>query len=923
MLSIRRLTPPPPHCLELGLHAGLPARSLERPAQAAALKGAGRANRAYYSGIPPDPESPLSDPLDRLRAALADRYRIERQLGQGGMATVYLAQDLRHDRQVALKVLKPELAAVLGAERFVVEIKTTAALQHPHILPLFDSGSADGFLYYVMPYIQGETLRAKLDRETQLGIDEAVRITREVADALDYAHRHGVIHRDIKPENILLHDGRPMVADFGIALALSAAAGGRMTETGLSLGTPHYMSPEQATAEKDLSNRSDIYSLGCVLYEMLTGSPPHVGATAQQIIMKIVTEEAAPVTKLRKSVPPNVAAAVARAIEKLPADRFESAKAFADGLADRFFTAAGTRAGTVGVAPAVRRVNRGLVLLALGLAAVLVWQLLRPSSAPGPRAYDVALPDSAPVELRSKTSFAIAPSGTFVIYRRAGATGSDLWYRGLLDVTIRQIAGTEGASFPTIAPGGKQVAFVRAGTPENTVEVMPVDGGAATVIARSRSTNSLEWLSDGRILLSEGDGGLARLLDAGGGPSKNSELSYCINPSPLPDRTSVLCGGGGDKYAAWRSLADTGSSGTLRTSGRDSSLVFGADFRVVADRYVVYLSNGGDLLAAPIDLASKRIGKPARMVTGLERGSYSGAGSYAVSPSGTLVYANGANEAVGHLVRTDGTKLDTLPVGREAFLQFAVSPDGRRLASVVERLDGQEVRIYDLSSGEQVVWMRGAWLRQPVWSPSGDRLVSSNKDSVFVGPPDATGRPEVMLTTRHPFEGYAWLPDGRLIGTLWTEFSIVAAQVDRRPATLDTLARPGAIGRPSPDRRWLAYNSPDFGTLWLEPFPGNGQRYAAGTGLYPQWLGASELVALTSTGFERISIDASVQPPRITRRPWFAAARLVRIQAGAFGLTPDGRVVYKQGEEIRPARYLRVIPNWVAQMKQAVAEANR
>jgi serine/threonine protein kinase len=187
----------------------------------------------------------VSDVAARLTAALADRYRLERELGQGGMATVYLAQDLKHNRKVAIKVLKPELAAVLGADRFVQEIQTTAARQHPHILPLFDSGRADGFLYYVMPYIEGETLRTKLDREKQLGVDEAVTITTEVADALDYAHRHGVIHRDIKPENILLHDGRPMVADFGIALAVSAAAGGRMTETGLSLGTPHYMSPEQ------------------------------------------------------------------------------------------------------------------------------------------------------------------------------------------------------------------------------------------------------------------------------------------------------------------------------------------------------------------------------------------------------------------------------------------------------------------------------------------------------------------------------------------------------------------------------------------------------------------------------------------------------------------------------------------------------
>ncbi len=201
----------------------------------------------------------------RLSTALADRYKIESHLGEGGMANVYLAEDLKHHRKVAVKVLRPELAAVLGAERFVKEIETTANLQHPHILPLFDSGEADSFLYYVMPFIDGETLRDKLNRETQLGIDEAVSITTAIADALDYAHRQNVIHRDIKPENILLHDGRPMVADFGIALAVSAAAGGRMTETGLSLGTPHYMSPEQATAEKDLTNRSDIYSLGAVL----------------------------------------------------------------------------------------------------------------------------------------------------------------------------------------------------------------------------------------------------------------------------------------------------------------------------------------------------------------------------------------------------------------------------------------------------------------------------------------------------------------------------------------------------------------------------------------------------------------------------------------------------------------------------------
>ena len=201
----------------------------------------------------------MTDPTSRLAAAIADRYRLERELGQGGMATVYLAYDVRHDRKVALKVLRPELSAILGGERFLNEIRVTANLQHPHILPLYDSGSADGLLYYVMPYVEGESLRDRLTRETQLSVDEAVDITRAIAGALDYAHRHRVVHRDIKPENILLHEGQPTVADFGIALAVTNAGGSRLTETGLSLGTPHYMSPEQATGSRVIDGRSDIY----------------------------------------------------------------------------------------------------------------------------------------------------------------------------------------------------------------------------------------------------------------------------------------------------------------------------------------------------------------------------------------------------------------------------------------------------------------------------------------------------------------------------------------------------------------------------------------------------------------------------------------------------------------------------------------
>ncbi len=270
--------------------------------------------------------------LERLRAALADRYAVERELGAGGMASVYLAEDLKHHRQVAIKVLRPELAAVLGAERFLREIEIAGRLQHPRILPLYDSGETQGFLYYVMPYVEGESLRDRLEREKQLPLDTAVGVARDVAAALTYAHGHGVIHRDIKPENILLSGGEAVVADFGIARAITAAGGQRLTDTGLAVGTPVYMSPEQAAGSREVDARSDVYSLGCVLYEMLAGAPPFNGPTAESIIRQHLTADAPSVTWLRRAVPPAVAAAIARALAKTPADRFTTAGQFTEAL---------------------------------------------------------------------------------------------------------------------------------------------------------------------------------------------------------------------------------------------------------------------------------------------------------------------------------------------------------------------------------------------------------------------------------------------------------------------------------------------------------------------------------------------------------------------------------------------------------------
>jgi Tol biopolymer transport system component len=447
----------------------------------------------------------VSDVAAALSTALAAHYRIERELGAGGMATVYLAEDLKHHRKVAVKVLKPELAAVLGADRFVQEITTTAALQHPHILPLFDSGEAGGFLYYVMPFIDGETLRTRLDRETQLGIDESVKITVAIADALDYAHRHGVIHRDIKPENILLQEGRPMVADFGIALAVSAAAGGRMTETGLSLGTPHYMSPEQATAEKEISARSDIYSLGSVMYEMLTGDPPHTGASAQQIIMKIITERAALVTSVRKAVPRNVAAAVARALEKLPADRFESAKVFADALENPSYgvemehDGAGSRTRARWSLALAAGVVLGVVA---GLAAARLGPVNRLLGGSGARSNEL---DGVVFTQRTFANEAIfsarfAHDGETVVYSAVTVGAAPRLYVSRPGYPDPRAVGDSGTQLLAVSPTDELAVLVRTSFQAHRVfrgmlARMPLGGGAPREILAD--VRDADWNTDG------------------------------------------------------------------------------------------------------------------------------------------------------------------------------------------------------------------------------------------------------------------------------------------------------------------------------------------------------------------------------------------------------------------------------------------
>ena len=417
----------------------------------------------------------MTDVLARLSTALADRYRIERELGAGGMATVYLAHDLKHERQVAIKVLKPELGAVLGAERFLGEIKTTANLQHPNLLPLFDSGEADGLLYYVMPYIEGETLRARLRREQQLPVDETLRMVALMAGALDFAHARGVVHRDLKPENILLQAGQPIVADFGIALAVSNAGGERITQTGLSLGTPHYMSPEQAAGDRAVDARTDQYALAALAYEMLTGEPPHTGATAQVIIARLMTETPRSISSARPAVPKGVDVAVQRSLSKAPADRFATCADFA-------------RALTTGASSVTARPRLRVWLVAGVLAAVTII------------ATGVAFQRRAPAAGANLSSVAVLP---FV--DRSGDKSDTHLGDGIAETLISALA-----KVPELEVAARTSAFSFRDKADDLAEIgrklgvaTVLEGSVQRVGDRIRITSQLVNVGTGRTMWSE------------------------------------------------------------------------------------------------------------------------------------------------------------------------------------------------------------------------------------------------------------------------------------------------------------------------------------------------------------------------------------------------------------------------------------
>jgi eukaryotic-like serine/threonine-protein kinase len=882
------------------------------------------------------------DALMQLRESLAERYEIKREIGAGGMATVYLAQDLRHDRPVALKLLNPELGAVLGVERFLSEIRVTANLQHPNLLPLFDSGSADGLLFYVMPFVEGESLRRRLDREKQLPVDEAVRVSVAIANALDYAHSHGVIHRDLKPENILLQANQPVIADFGIALAVSNAGGSRITQTGLSLGTPQYMSPEQATGDRVIDGRSDIYSLGALTYEMLTGEPPHTGNTSQAIIARMLTEKPRPMRTTRSSIPEYVEFAVQHALEKLPADRFSTAGQFSDALRGH------STAGTTGVhqfslpAPKTRWASRLKDPLVMGLAAIAVASLafaaLRGQKRADERVtrFIVATTDSTSPGPAFPWPGAISPDGYTVVYS-SGMTNSLMALR-TDELDPRPIPGSRGGSQVIFSPDGEWIAYEAAGK----LRKSRLDGSSAMNLVDASSNNGADWTSRDEIILgSEGrHSGLLRVGANGG------QLTEFLKPDSAKGEQDYLwpvASSDGKRvvFAIWKG---TLAASMLASASTDGGKVTPLGLRgirplAIVDEALLYVQDDGAVMAARLNRSlEKTEGSPVPVLDAVEVPvNLNGNSEIFVSRGGSLLTSRGRASSKLAWFGSEGS---TTPLSNEvrAYGSPKLSPDEQTIAVTVTEQGTTSIWLYDLGNKTFSKLPSEVTTGPPQWSSTGARIYFSGIDTnlgfgVFVQNADGGSDAQRIIPTRAPVGGVAVAPDEKSV--VFTTFvnnawKLLQADLNGAPKPkpyLNTRGDEWAVSF-SPDGKWIAMGSNEGGReeVYVRSYPVPSARIqiSAGGGTDPIWAKDGGAVYYrTGTSIVKATLGRAPST-RVIARDTVARSLSGIVNSNLvtqYDLSRSGRFLGRASDT--GAYQLIAVPGWKAELERKMAMARR
>ncbi len=795
--------------------------------------------------------SPKTDVLERLQATLGSSYTIVREIGRGGMATVFLAHDIKHDRDVALKVLHRHLGAVLGAERFLTEIRTTAQLHHPNILPLFDSGEADGLVYYVMPYVEGETVRQRIERERQLGVTEAVRITSEVADALEHAHKHGIIHRDIKPENILLQDGHAVVSDFGIAIAVSHAAGERITQTGFSVGTPQYMSPEQAAAERDIDGRSDQYSLASVLFEMLVGEPPFTGPTTGAIMARMMSEPAPDVAKRRISVPASVADALHQALEKVPGDRFPSVAAFGAALMPPSRL---TGAHRVAVLP-TRQSRMGLLALAAGccvlgvVAGALLFSSRHESQVTTGAIVHVTSDDGLEVQP------AISPDGKMMVYAAGTSFKVRLFLRpvdGGREVPLMRDS-TMDQQEPQWSPSGTSILFLTKGGVDTVAAglgggtaITLINGGGGSLTGPQRGVVTATWSPDGSEILFV---------------QRDTLRIYTI----ANGKTRILATGYSFKECAWSARGDH----IACTTPRDFGVVALNMGNIGPSTIFVIPATGGAAIAVTdsISLNSSPVwspdGRRLYFVSNRDRQRdiyYTRIGSdgHAVGAIHRLTTALSAvslslsrdGRRLAYSVYTPQANVWAMPIQANGVATFAAATQvtfGHQLVESMEMTPDGKALIFDADrNGNSDIWRltlgerEAEALTSDVVDEFGGLISPDGRRLVFYGYPEGSGKGVIMVK---PMVGGGpvqrvntngnygiwpeWLPDSKSLTWVCAGSSgrtqCVATQDNAGVWHVDS-TKPGTRSNWSPDGQWRSNSrranaglSSNIDSVWLYP----------------------------------------------------------------------------------------------------------